>query len=144
MSDPKGPHEFVRTVPLFKGLLKSELDRIALVMHPLEVSAGHVLCNEDEPGDEFYVIADGEASVERAGATTAKLGPGDHFGELALLDRGPRSATVRALTDMRLYVLHERSFATVLIELPALSQKLLASLASRLREAEATIASDLH
>jgi CRP-like cAMP-binding protein len=129
---------------LFKGLLKSELDRIALVMHPLEVSAGHVLCTEDEPGDEFYVIADGEASVERSGATTAKLGPGDHFGELALLDRGPRSATVRALTDMRLYVLHERSFATVLVELPALSQKLLASLASRLREAEATIANRLH
>jgi CRP/FNR family transcriptional regulator, cyclic AMP receptor protein len=132
-----GPQELVRRVPLFAGLLPSELDRIALVMHPLEVTAGHVLCAEGEPGHEFFVIAAGEAVVERAGRTVAKLGPGEHFGELALLDRGPRSATVRALTDVNLYVLNEKSFATVLTELPALAQKLLASLATRLRDVEA-------
>ena len=70
-------------MPLFAGLLPSELDRIALVMHPLEVSAGHELCAEGEPGHEFFVIVDGEAVVERAGGTVAKLGPGDYFGELA-------------------------------------------------------------
>jgi CRP-like cAMP-binding protein len=131
-----GPQEFVRGVPLFAGLLPSELDRIAMVMTELDASAGHVLCEEGEPGHEFYVIADGEVAVERGGRTVVKLGPGDHFGELALLDRGPRSATVRALTDVRLFVLHERSFATVLTELPALAQKLLAALAARLREAD--------
>jgi CRP-like cAMP-binding protein len=100
------------------------------------VSAGDVLCTEGEPGHEFYVIASGEAAVEHGGHTVAKLSTGDYFGELALLDRGPRSATVRALTDGRLYVLHEQSFAAVLNEVPALAQKLLASMAGRLREAD--------
>ncbi|MGH9118676.1 MAG: cyclic nucleotide-binding domain-containing protein [Acidimicrobiales bacterium] len=139
MARPASPQEIVRVVPLFAGLLPSELDRIALVMNPVDAPAGDVLCTEGEPGHDFFVIATGEAAVERAGRTVAKLGPGDHFGELALLDRGPRSATVRALTSLQLYVLHERSFATVLTELPALSQKLLAALASRLREAEAVV-----
>jgi CRP-like cAMP-binding protein len=132
-----GPQGLVRRVPLFAGLLPSELDRIALVMHPMEAAAGHVFCVEGEPGHEFFVIAAGEAVVERAGRAIGKLGAGDHFGELALLDRGPRLATVRALTDVNCYVLNETSFATVLTELPALAQKLLASLATRLREAEA-------
>ena len=127
----------MRNVPLFAGLLSSEVARVALVMNPLQVPAGEAVCTEGEPGHEFYVIANGEAAVERGGQTVAKLTSGDHFGELALLDRGPRSATVRALTDMRLYVLHEQSFAAVLNEVPALAQKLLAALASRLREADA-------
>ena len=121
---------FMREVPLFAGLLPSELN-------PQEISAGDVVCTEGEPGHEFYVIASGEAAVERKGRTVAKLSTGDHFGELALLDRGPRSATVRALTDGRLYVLHEQSFTAVLNEVPALAQKLLAAMAGRLREADA-------
>lgn len=127
----------MRDVPLFKGLLRSEVDRIALVMNPREVSAGDVICTEGEPGREFYLIETGEATVERGGQTVAKLASGDYFGELALLDRGPRSATVRALTDGRLYVLHEQAFAAVLNEVPALAQKLLAALARWVREQDA-------
>src|SRR5262249_48374592 len=104
-----------------------------MVMHPRAVSAGQVLCTEGEPGHECFVVAHGEAGGERAGHTGAKLGAGASFGELPLLNRGPRSATVRAATDMQLYVLHEQSFVTVLTELPALAMKLLAVLASRLR-----------
>jgi CRP/FNR family cyclic AMP-dependent transcriptional regulator len=130
---------FMRDVPLFAGLLPSELDRIALVMRPLAVAAGDTVCTEGEPGHELYLIAAGEAAVERGGHTVTKLHTGDYFGELALLDRGPRSATVRALTDARLYVLGEASFAAVLNEVPALAQKLLAALATRLRRAEADI-----
>lgn len=126
----------MRAVPLFAGLLPSELDRVALVMNPVQVAAGAVVCTEGEAGHEFYLLAEGEAAVERGGQTVAKLHTGDHFGELALLDRGPRSATVRALTDTRMYVLHEQSFAAVLNEVPALAQKLLAALAARLRDAE--------
>jgi CRP/FNR family transcriptional regulator, cyclic AMP receptor protein len=132
--------EFIRGVPLFAGLLPTELERIALVMHPLELSAGELVCSEGDPGHQFYVIAKGEAAVEHGGHTVAKLHPGDYFGELALLDRGPRSATVRVVSDARLYVLHEQSFVGVLNEVPALAQKLLASLASRLRDAEARAA----
>jgi len=126
----------MRAVPLFAGLLPSELDRIAMVMNPMDVAAGDVICTEGEPGRDFYLIADGEATVEHDGAAVAKLAIGDHFGELALLDRGPRSATVVAARDSRLYVLHDASFAAVLNEVPALAQKLLAALARRLREAD--------
>jgi CRP-like cAMP-binding protein len=128
----------MRDVPLFAGLLRSELDRIALVMNPRDVAAGDVVCAEGEPGREFFLIAAGEAEIERGGQTVAKLSVGDHFGELALLDRGPRSATVRAVTDLRLYVLRDESFAAVLNEVPALAQKLLAAMARRLREADAS------
>jgi len=128
--------QFMRDVPLFAGLLPSELDRIALVMNPADVPAGDVICTEGEVGRDFYLLADGEATVERAGETVAKLSKGDHFGELAVLDRGPRSATVRAMSDCRLFVLHDGSFAAVLNEVPALAQKLLTALARRLREAE--------
>jgi CRP/FNR family transcriptional regulator, cyclic AMP receptor protein len=131
--------ELMRAVPLFAGLLPSELDRISLVMNPVDVAAGEVICSEGEPGHDFYVLARGEAGIEHGGDTVAKLHTGDHFGELALLDRGPRSATVRALSDSRLYVLHDASFASVLNEVPALAQKLLAALAQRLREAEAQL-----
>jgi CRP/FNR family transcriptional regulator, cyclic AMP receptor protein len=132
--------EFIRAVPLFAGLLPSEVDRITMVMNPIQVAAGEVVCTEGEPGHEFYVIADGEAAVEHSGAVAAKLHTGDHFGELALLDRGPRSATVRAVSDCRLYVLQEASFAAVLNEVPALAQKLMASLARRLRHVESQLA----
>ena len=129
----------MRDVPLFAGLLPSELDRIALVMKPRNVAAGDVVCTEGEPGHELYVIAQGEAAVERGGHTLTKLHTGDHFGELALLDRGPRSATVRALSDTHLYVLGEVSLAALLNEVPALAQKLLAALAARLRKAEGDV-----
>jgi CRP-like cAMP-binding protein len=127
---------FIRAVPLFAGLLPSEVDRVTLVMNPVQAAEGDVLCTEGEPGHEFYLVADGELAVEQGGQTVAKLRTGDHFGELALLDRGPRSATVRALTETRLYVLQEHSFAAVLNEVPALAQKLLAAMATRLREAD--------
>jgi CRP-like cAMP-binding protein len=135
------PQDFMRDVPLFAGLLRSELDRIALVMNPREVAAGDVVCVEGEPGSEFFIIGGGEAEIDRGGQTVAKLSVGDHFGELALLDRGPRSATVRAVTDLRLYVLRDESFAAVLNEVPALAQKLLAAMARRLREADASSSS---
>ncbi len=126
----------MRAVPLFAGLLPSELERIALVMNPVDVASGQVICAEGDLGRDFYLLARGEATVERAGAIVAKLHAGDHFGELALLDRGPRSATVRAAGDCRLYVLGDESFAAVLNEVPALAQKLLAALARRLRQAD--------
>ena len=129
--------EFIQAVPLFAGLLPSELNRVAAAMQLLDVVAGEVVCAQGDPGYQFYVIAGGEAVVERHGHTVAKLHPGDYFGELALLDRGPRSATVRALTDSRLFVLHKQNFTMVLEEVPAVARKLLGVLAARLREAEA-------
>jgi CRP-like cAMP-binding protein len=128
--------QVMRDVPLFAGLQPSELDRIALVMRPIQAAAGDVVCLEGQPGYLFFVIASGEAAVEHGGQTIAKLHAGDHFGEIALLDHGPRSATVRTLTDTQLFVLGEPSLDALLNEVPALAQKLLAALATRVREAD--------
>jgi CRP-like cAMP-binding protein len=135
-----GSTEFKRrlsTIPLFSGLSKAEIDSIVRVAAPKTVPAGEVLCREGTSGHEFFLISDGEAIVTQRGRRLRRLGPGDFFGELALLDRGTRSATVRAEGPMTLYVIRELDFAALLDEVPALSHKLLATLASRLREAEA-------
>jgi CRP/FNR family transcriptional regulator, cyclic AMP receptor protein len=126
----------MRAVPIFAGLLPSELNRIALVMKPRQAAAGELICTEGDSGHEFYVLADGKAQVERHGRPVARLHAGDYFGELALLDRGPRTATVRVLTNSQLYVLTHQSFAAVLDDVPALAQKLLAAMAAGLRDAE--------
>ncbi|MGH9090630.1 MAG: cyclic nucleotide-binding domain-containing protein, partial [Acidimicrobiales bacterium] len=81
-------------------------------------------------------IVDGQASVRRNGRRIATLGPGQYFGELALLDRRPRSATVISETEMLLLVLGQRQFNGVLDAVPALSRKLLAAMATRLRESD--------
>jgi CRP-like cAMP-binding protein len=128
--------QVMRDVPLFAGLLPTELDRIAQVMRPIQAGAGEVVCLEGQPGYLFFVIASGEVAIEHGGQTVAKLHTGDHFGELALLDHGPRTATVRTVTDTQMYVLGEPSLDALLNEVPALGQKLLAALATRLREAD--------
>ena len=102
---------------------------------------GKVLVTEGETGHEFFVILDGTAKVTRQGRTIATLGPGDAFGELALLEKAPRNATVVAETDMELVVLGQREFAGIIDEVPGFARKLLAGMAKRLREADATIGS---
>ena len=102
----------------------------------IHVEAGHVLVEEGKPGHEFFLILDGTASVLRNGRKIATLGRGQYFGELSLLDRGPRSATVKAASDLDVLVLGQREFGGVLDSVPALSRKLLAAMASRLREAD--------
>ena len=124
-------------VRLFSGLSAGDLDAVGRVGHESKVPAGQTLCQQGEPGHQFFVIIDGEASVERGGRSVAHLSAGDYFGELALLDRGPRSATVRAESAMTLLVIDELDFSALLDEIPALAHKLLASLATRLRTAEA-------
>jgi CRP-like cAMP-binding protein len=103
----------------------------------VNVSPGKVLVSEGAPGSEFFVIIDGTAKVTRQGRKVATLGPGAAFGELALLDRAPRNASVVAETPMELVVLGQREFAGILDEVPGFARKLLAGLAHRLREADA-------
>ena len=124
-------------VPLFSACAKRDLQKLARASDQVSVKAGKVLVEEGKPGHEFFLILDGTAEVRRNGRKVTTLGPGRFFGELSLLDRGPRSATVVAQTDMTLIVLGQREFAGVLDEVPAMSHKLLAALAGRLREADA-------
>jgi CRP-like cAMP-binding protein len=124
-------------VPLFKALSKKELQTIARASDDVDVPKGKVLVEEGKPGHEFFLIIGGNASVKRGKKEIAKLGPGQYFGELALLDRGPRSASVIAKDDMELLVLGQREFAGVIDEVPTLAHKLLTTMAQRLREADA-------
>ena len=123
-------------VPMFSACSKKDLQTIGRASDEVSVANGKVLVQEGKPGHEFFLILDGNASVTRNGRKIAALGPGQYFGELALLDRGPRSATVTADSDMQVLVLGQREFAGVLDEVPGLARKMLAAMAGRLREAD--------
>ncbi len=127
----------LRTVPLFESCSQRELQRIASASDEILVEAGRVLVNQGQLGQEFFLIMEGTASVRRGTRKIAELGPGDYFGELAVLDQGPRSATVVADTDLQLLVLGQPALYEVLDKVPSLNRKLLAHMAGRLREADA-------
>jgi CRP/FNR family cyclic AMP-dependent transcriptional regulator len=124
-------------VPLFSACSRGELGRIASLVDQLEVPAGKVLAREGDPGWEFFVVCEGRATATKRGRKVGSLGRGSFFGEMSLLDEGPRSATVTAETDMQLLVLTSRSFSDLIADNPSVSRKLLRGLAERLRAAEA-------
>jgi CRP-like cAMP-binding protein len=128
--------EHLSKVQMFSSLNKKELRLIARATDVVTVPAGTEIVTEGTAGHEFYLVLSGEASVRRNGRKVATLGPGRYFGELALLDRGPRSATVVAGTDMELAVIGQREFSSVLEDVPAVAHKLLVSMAARLRDAD--------
>jgi CRP-like cAMP-binding protein len=128
-------------VPLFSTCSRKDLQKLGRASDEIGVRAGKVLVQEGRPGHEFFLIEHGTAEVRRKNRKVATLGEGDYFGELSLLDRGPRSATVIAATDMTLIVLGQREFAGVIDEVPALAHKLLAAMATRLRDADAKVLS---
>jgi CRP/FNR family transcriptional regulator, cyclic AMP receptor protein len=121
-------------VPLFAACSKKELQTIARASDELSLPAGRVLVEQGTSGHECFVLVDGTVDVAINGESVATLGPGAYFGELSLLDKGPRTATVTAETPVTVLVLGPREFATVLDEVPSLSHKMLASLAGRIRE----------
>lgn len=127
----------LKSIWLFSSCTASELRKIRGSLDEVEVPAGKVLVEEGRVGLEFYLIVDGEATVTRNGKHVATLGPGSHFGELALLDRRPRSASVVSETAMDVLVLSQRQFNSLLQSVPTISRKLLAALATRLRDADA-------
>jgi CRP-like cAMP-binding protein len=124
-------------VRLFSACNKKELGLIGKASDEIAVPAGKVLCEQGKPGFEFYLILDGTASVKRNGKKVASLEPGRYFGELSLLTRFPRNATVTADTPMELLVLGQREFSGLLDEVPGMAHKVLSSMAERLYEADA-------
>ena len=122
---------------LFSACSASQLRTIRRQIEEITVDAGTVLCEEGTVGKEFFFIVDGVASVRRNGRKIASLGRGQYFGELSLLDRRPRSATVVSESAMSLLVLDQRRFNGLLDAVPALSHKLLVAMAARIREADA-------
>jgi CRP/FNR family cyclic AMP-dependent transcriptional regulator len=121
-------------VPLFSACSKKELATIAKATDQLTLPDGHVLVTQDESSREAFVIVDGEVTVKRNNRKVATLGPGAMIGEMGLLDRGPRTATVVADGPVDVLVIGPREFSALLDDVPSITQKLLKSLASRLRE----------
>lgn len=124
-------------VPLFAACSKKDLQHVAKRAEDVKVDAGKVIVSEGSAGAEFFVILEGEASITRHGQEVARVGPGDFFGDLALLDRAPRNATITALTPMELVVLGQREFSALIDEVPGFAHKLMAGLARRLRAYDA-------
>jgi CRP/FNR family transcriptional regulator, cyclic AMP receptor protein len=122
---------------LFAPCSARDLRKVRQSLDEITAEAGEVLTEEGSAGHEFFLIVKGSAVVKRKGRKVTTLGPGKYFGELALLDRGPRSATIIAETDMVLLVLEQRHFLGLLDTMPSLARKLLGAMATRLREADA-------
>ena len=129
--------EHLQQVPLFAACSRKDLQLVAKRAEDVRVPGGKTLVSEGETGHEFFVILEGNAKVSRQGRKIASIGPGAAFGELALLEKAPRNATVTAETDMELVVLGQREFAGLIDEVPGFARKLLAGMAHRLRDADA-------
>ena len=121
------------SVPLFAECTKSELKNLARHTADIKAEPGQVLIREGHGSHDFFVIVSGEADVSRDGEVVAHLCEGDYFGELGVLDPGRRDATVTARTPMELIVLAQWDFEQALEEVPAMTRRLLAGMAHRLR-----------
>ena len=140
MKHPKTASNYLKRVALFSTCTDKELALIASTTTELRFTAGRVLAREGERGHEFMVIVDGKARVDIGGHEVATLNPGEFFGEIALLDGGPRTATVTAETDVVAEVIGQREFSGVVSSAPHLARKLLVGLACRLRDADLHLA----
>lgn len=128
--------ETLPNIELFSELSKKELKNIASLMTPIRVKTGRVLTEEGRPGREFMIIVEGTATVKRKGKVLARLGPGDFFGELAVVAGVPRTATVTADSDMVIETLNRREFSSLLDESPRIAKKILVGAVKRLHEIE--------
>ena len=131
MADPRIAH--LRKVPLFGACDDKQLAFIATQVEEMDFPVGHVLCKQGESGGEFFVIVSGTAEVKRDGRSVRQLGAGDFFGEIALIDHGPRTATVTATSPMHSLVLGHGQFQNVLHQNAAIAVAVLQRLGQRIR-----------
>lgn len=130
--------EQLAKVPLFANLDKKHLKAISGLVTQIEVKEGKDLTREGEHGNEFIIILEGEAEVRVGDKVVATRGPGDYFGEIALIANQPRTATVTAMTPMKLEVIGRREFQTMLHDNPGIATELLGIAADRLAENDGT------
>lgn len=128
----------LQKVPLFAKLSKRELERLGQLADEVEVGLDEVLAEQGRIGHEFFVVLDGHVSVLDGRRPVAQLHPGDFFGEIALVDGRPRTATVRAEGITRLLVIGHREFHALMDEFPTVRDAVLTTLAERLRRVEGT------
>jgi CRP-like cAMP-binding protein len=130
------PTELLQRVPLFSDLDERELRTLASTFKERTFPEGEEVASEGRGGAGFFLIDEGRAKVTVRGEERAELGPGDYFGEIALIDEGARTATVTAETDLRCYALTFWEFRPLLESEPSVTWKLLQAVARMLRAAE--------
>jgi CRP-like cAMP-binding protein len=136
---PKQVLEHFSRIPLFSGVSKKGLRAIVAAADEFTVKPGKELVREGEHGRHLYVVVEGSVKVVRDGRTVATLGPGDFFGELALISGAPRTATVTAEEESTLMVLDPRRFEVVMAEEPQVAKAVLATMGDRVRLLERSI-----
>lgn len=133
--DTGGPHPehlLLKRYEIFRSLSWKQCRRMAKLLAEQEVESGEVISAEGDTGFRFFVIVEGEADVLQSGSVVGRLRPGDHFGEIALLSEGPRTATVVASTPMKLLVMFGTAFRTMEEEFPAVAKAIYSGAARRL------------
>lgn len=124
--------ELIKSVPLFSECSRKHLNEIAGIADEIDLREGKELTKEGRPGREFFVLIEGDADVKKGTRRVNKLGAGDFFGEIALVTRRPRTATVTATSPVRALVITDRSFRSLLEHQPEIQSKVMSALAARL------------
>ena len=125
-------------IPLFQNLSPKQLAAVDSLVTTVDVASGRELIHQGDVGREFMLVVEGEAEVRRDGTLVAGCGPGDFFGEMALLLDRPRNASVVAVTDMTIEVIDRQDFRSLLDQYPEIYAPLLEATAERLAELEAS------
>ena len=125
--------EMLKRVPLFSELDNRELEQIATSMRERRFRAGDVVTQEGSGGVGFFVVEEGEAEVNVGGEARGTIGPGDYFGEIALINESPRTATLTARTDMLCYGMTPWDFRPLVESNSAIAWKLLTAMAEKMR-----------
>ncbi len=134
-----GKTALLQKVPLFRVLSDKQIAQIDRLVDEVTVPAGKRLATAGDYGRELVVIVEGQATVTIGHRRTVRLGPGDFWGEMSLVDGGPRSATIEAASDMRLLVVGGRQFSALLRKAPLIAIKMMQVLSQRVRDAEASV-----
>ena len=125
--------ELLHRIPLFAGFDRRQVERLGMLADEVDVPAGKVLMRQGDSGDDLMVLVSGQVGIERNGERINTLGPGDVFGEIAVIERGPRTATVTTEAPTQLLVINHRDFHALMEEFPEVAAQLLATLAKRVR-----------
>ncbi len=135
-----GREDLLKSVPIFSELDRGDLSRLAKLMVPRPVKGGDAVIEENDQAAGFFVVSSGKLEAERHGKTLATYGPGDFFGEMALFEGFPRSATVRAVEDSELLAMTRWDFTAELKNRPQIALGMLPVLVRRLRETDQRLA----
>ncbi|HUF54016.1 MAG TPA: cyclic nucleotide-binding domain-containing protein [Dehalococcoidia bacterium] len=134
-----GREDMLKGVPIFSELSNKDLNRLAKLMVPRKVAAGEAVIEENDQAAGFFVVSSGKLEAVKGGKTLATYGPGDFFGEMALFEGFPRSATVRAVEDSECLAMTRWDFTAELKNHPEIAVGMIPVLVRRLREADAKL-----